>query len=58
MCKTKGIQIQNDDNLCLPRALTVAIAHVNKDPDYAKIRRDIGKIQREKALRLLHDANV
>ncbi|XP_030761194.1 uncharacterized protein LOC115886248 [Sitophilus oryzae] len=55
----KGIvAINNKDNMCLPRALVVAIAHADKDPNYTKIRRDIGKIQTEKARVLAEEANV
>ncbi|XP_030757090.1 uncharacterized protein LOC115882961 [Sitophilus oryzae] len=55
----KGIAtINNKDNLCLPRALVVAIAHADKDPIYNKIRKDTGKIQTEKARVLVEAARV
>ncbi|CAH0555100.1 unnamed protein product [Brassicogethes aeneus] len=35
-----------------------AKAFANKDPDYVKVRRDIGKIQTSRALQLLEEAGV
>lgn len=55
----KGITtINNIDNLCLPRALVVAIARVNKDPDLKNIREDRKKIQTKLAVKLAKDAGV
>lgn len=55
----KGIiVINNTDNLCLPRGLVVAIACMNKDKDQAKVRKDTGKIQTQRALQLCTDAGV
>jgi G:T-mismatch repair DNA endonuclease (very short patch repair protein) len=55
----KGIvSITNTDNLCLPRALVVAIAHITRDPNYAKIRRDIGKEQTFRAESLIKNLGV
>ncbi|CAG9827172.1 unnamed protein product [Diabrotica balteata] len=57
--KRRGIVvIKNTDNLCLPRALVVAKAYVDKDLELTKIRKDTGKIQREKALQLMKNAGV
>jgi len=57
--KRKGIiTIKNKDNLCLPRALVVAIAHANKDPQFEAVRVDIRKEQMIRAQSLLKDANV
>ncbi|KAJ8933577.1 hypothetical protein NQ318_015963 [Aromia moschata] len=50
--------INNKDNMCLPRALVVAIAHVDKDPEFRKVRRDIGKVQTQRAIRLVEEAGV
>ncbi|XP_018574533.1 uncharacterized protein LOC108913463 [Anoplophora glabripennis] len=55
----KGImKIDNKDNLCLPRALVVAIAQVTKDAEYRKVRRDIGKIQTQRAQDLIRVPGV
>ncbi|XP_030758042.1 uncharacterized protein LOC115883772 [Sitophilus oryzae] len=56
-CIQSAVIINNitKNNLCLPRALVVAIAHADKDPIYTKIRKDTGKIQTEKT-RLLMEA--
>ncbi|KAJ8910238.1 hypothetical protein NQ315_002562 [Exocentrus adspersus] len=57
--KRKGIiSINNKDNMCLPRALAVAIAFATKDPEMVKIRKDTGKIQRDKAIELTKNAAV
>ncbi|XP_023017938.1 uncharacterized protein [Leptinotarsa decemlineata] len=52
------ITINNKDNLCLPRALVVAMAVVDKDPEYVKVRRDTKKIQTSRARELMQAANV
>lgn len=52
------ITINNKDNNCLPRAIVVSMAYVDKSLDYNKIRRDNGKIQTQKALQLLNDADI
>ncbi|KAK5643501.1 hypothetical protein RI129_007346 [Pyrocoelia pectoralis] len=52
------VVINNIDNLCLPRALVVAIAYINRDPEYRKIRRNIQKIQEQKTMQLLKDSNI
>ncbi|KAJ8913770.1 hypothetical protein NQ315_002676 [Exocentrus adspersus] len=52
------ISINNKDNMCLPRVLVVAIAFATKDPEYNKIRKDTGKIQRDKAIELTKNAAV
>lgn len=57
--KRRGIVvIKNKDNLCLPRALVVAKAHVDKDPLYSKIRGDTGKLQYSRAMELVEQAGV
>ena len=58
--KKKGsiITINNNDNLCLARALVVAIARIEKDPKYHKIRRSNLNIQLQRALELHRAANV
>ena len=58
--KQKGsvITINNTDNLCLARALSVAVARIEKDPKYVQIK-DSGKhIQLQRALDLHQAANV
>jgi G:T-mismatch repair DNA endonuclease (very short patch repair protein) len=55
----KGIiTIENKDNLCLPRALVVAMANIEKDPEFRKVRRDIGKIQTKRTKDLMSQAGV
>lgn len=57
--KRRGIiSIKNTDNLCLPRALVVAIAHNKRDPEFSKVRRDISKIQTERTRSLLERAKI
>lgn len=57
--KRRGIvAINNNDNLCLPRALVVAKAFVDRDPEYVKVRRDIGKLQTRRTHELLGEAGV
>lgn len=57
--KRRGIiAINNKDNMCLPRALVVAIAYVNKDPDQFKVRKDTGRLQSQRALQLCTNAGV
>ncbi|KAK5638854.1 hypothetical protein RI129_013149 [Pyrocoelia pectoralis] len=51
------VAINNTDNMCLPRALVVAKANVDKDPNY-KILRDRKGIQKIHAQRLLQEASV
>uniref|UniRef100_A0A1Y1L1R3 DNA-directed DNA polymerase n=1 Tax=Photinus pyralis TaxID=7054 RepID=A0A1Y1L1R3_PHOPY len=52
------VVINNNDGLCLPRAIVVAIAYVNHDNEYRQIRRNIGKKQEQKAIKLLRDSNI
>lgn len=52
------VTIDNKDNLCLARALVVAIAHVDKHHDYTKVRRDIGKLQTNRAKELVAEAGI
>ena len=58
--KKKGsvITINNTDNLCLARALSVAIARIEKDPKYPQIKDSKGHIQLQRALDLHQAANV
>ena len=58
--KKKGsvITINNKDNLCLARALVVAVARIENDPKLDQIRKSDRNIQRERALDLHQAANV
>ena len=58
--KKKGsvIPINNNDNLCLARALVVAVARIEKDPKYNQIRDSKRHIQLQRALDLHQAANV
>ena len=48
----------NNDNLCLARALVVAIAKIEKDPKYKRLIDSKGGAQLEKAMELHEAANV
>ena len=50
--------INNTDDLCLARALAVAIARIEKDPRYKHICKSNRPVQRQKALDLHQAANV
>ena len=52
------ITISNNDDLCLARALVVAIARIQKHPKYDQIRKSDRYIQQERALQLHRAANV
>lgn len=57
--KKKGVVcIKNTDNLCLPRALVVAIAYILNVPYLTQIRRNVGKRQDQEAQKLIADAGV
>ncbi|XP_055387199.1 uncharacterized protein LOC129615842 [Condylostylus longicornis] len=56
--RTGIISINNKDNLCLPRALITAIAKIENDVNYQKIRRDVNKQQLTKAQELVKQANA
>ena len=58
--KKKGsvISINNTDNLCLARALAVAVARIEKDPKYKWIKDSKSHIQLQRALDLHQAANV
>lgn len=57
--KRRGIiVINNKDNMCLPRALVVTKAYVEKDPEQNKVRRDHGKLQTQRAHQLCTDSGV
>ena len=50
--------INNNDNLCLARALVVSMARIEKDPRYKRITRPDSCLQRERAFDLHEAANV
>ena len=52
------ISINNTDNLCLARALVVAVAKIENDPKYDQIRKSNRPVQLERALTLHRAANV
>ena len=52
------VVIQNSDNLCLPRALVVAMAFVSSRVTFGKIRDDRNKLQKIKALELCQSVGV
>ena len=56
--KGSVITIQNNDNLCLARALVVAIAKIEKDPNYKTLIKSRSGTQQMKAMDLHHAANV
>ena len=56
--KKSVITINNNDNLCLARALVVAVARIEKDPKYIQIRSSNSNIQLQRALDLHRAANV
>lgn len=51
------ITINNTDHLCLPRALVVAIARIEKDKNYKRIR-DGKKVQVNRVQQLLSESNI
>ena len=56
--KRSIITINNKDNLCLARALVVAVARIENDPKYDQIKKSDRNIQRERAFDLHQAANV
>lgn len=52
------IYIKNTDNLCLVRAIVVAKAHVKKDGEYDKIRRNRNNRQTDKVQKLLNKTGL
>ena len=56
--KKSIITIQNNDNLCLARALVVAIAKIEKDPHYKDLMKPGRRTQEKKARELHEAANV
>ena len=56
--KGSVITINNNDNLCLARALVVAVAKIKKDPKYKTLVDSRGHAQLEKAMELHGLANV
>ena len=56
--KGSVITIKNNDNLCLARALVVAIAKIENDPNYKDLRDSKKRVQQNKAIALHERANV
>ena len=56
--KRSVITIKNEDNLCLARALVVAVARIEKDPKYKTLADSRNHAQLEKAMELHRLANV
>ena len=56
--KKSIVCINNTDDMCLARALAVAIARIENDPKYGQIRKSGRAIQRQRALDLHQAANV
>ena len=56
--KGSVITIQNNDNLCLARALVVAIGKIEKDPKYKSLIDPKRRAQEKKAIELHERANV
>lgn len=57
--KRRGIVVvNNEDNLCLPRALVVAMAYLMNVPYVEQIRRNVGKRQDREALKLMKDVGI
>ena len=56
--KGSVITIKNNDNLCLARALVVAVARIEKDPKYAQLIEPKRRVQEKKAIELHEVANV
>ena len=56
--KGSVITINNNDNLCLARALVVAVARIEKDPKYKTLANSNRHAQQEKAMELHRLANV
>ena len=56
--KKSIICINNNDDFCLARALSVSIARIENDPKYDQIRHSNRPVQRERALDLHEAANV
>ena len=56
--KGSVITIKNEDNLCLARALVVAVARIEKDPKYKTLADSRNHAQLEKAMELHRLANV
>ena len=56
--KRSIVTIQNNDNLCLARALVVAIAKIERDPNYKNLMNPGRRAQEKKARELHTAANV
>ena len=56
--KNSVVRIKNKDDLCLARALAVAIARIENDPKYKYIKDSRRPLQRERAFDLHEAANV
>ena len=48
--KGSVITIQNNDNLCLARALVVAVARIENDPSYTNLKKSNNRAQQNKAI--------
>ena len=56
--KGSVVTIKNNDNLCLARALVVAVARIENAPNYGTLIRTGGRAQEKKARELHEAANV
>lgn len=57
--KRRGVvMIDNKENLCLPRVLIVTKANMDKDLEYRKVRKNIGKVQTLRTIELCRNASV
>ena len=56
--KGSVITIRNNDNLCLARALVVAVAKIENDPRYGQLKDPKRRAQEKKAIELHEAANV
>ena len=56
--KGSVVSIQNNDNLCLARALVVAVAKIENDPNYVHLVQRGRRAQEKKAIELHETANV
>ena len=52
------IEIKNKDNLCLPRAIVVAVAYISKSSNYKEIRDNRNKQQTVAAQKLVAESGV
>ena len=58
-CKKSVVRVRNTkDNMCMARALVICTAKKDANPEYAKIRVTVSRIQRELAVQLHRQAQV